>query len=689
MRVNLRFLQQFIDVDMPVTEIKELLASLGIEVAEIHSGSHSTTFDVEITPNRPDWLSHLGIAREIHARMPHLQLDLPEYPHPQQTVGEGGDSVEVQIESATDCRRYTGCVVHDIASSPSPAKIATLLESLGMRPINQVVDASNLVIAAMGHPLHMFDLDCLEGKQIRVRRARPGERLRLLDEREVQLDPEDIVIADALRPVALAGIMGGIESGITARTQSVFMESAWFDPVRIRRTARRLGLQTDASYRFERGTDITATPHALGMALGYMQTWSEKPVVTSGYRDEYPGRFQETVVRMPVDFPSCYAGIEIPRTEAAAILERLGFRVDLSSNDSWAVTVPAFRVDITRKQDLVEEIIRIYGYNRIPAAVPRTVNQDFTLNRQRNLRLKAAHHLIANGYFQALNYSFQSLEDNLMMAQTQSTAADSIALRNPLGMDYAVLRNSLIPGLLRATVLNANQGAPGVKLFETGKRFFRYSDSDYREEEALAATAWGEHEPLSWRNPKAEEVDFFVFRGEMQALLSGLGTEFSLKQSNLPWLHPGCSFEIRIRNKPAGWMGCLKQKIMRCAGLEKILPAMEIRLDSLMPAHAVQRFVQWNRFPMVKRDLSVYIPSEVAFADLEKAIAMHRPNELESYQLFDCYRDQADSGRERVSMALSFYYRHAFQTLTGERVNHIHTELVDKLVKTLKLELRT
>jgi phenylalanyl-tRNA synthetase beta chain len=258
-----------------------------------------------------------------------------------------------------------------------------------------------------------------------------------------------------------------------------------------------------------------------------------------------------------------------------------------------------------------------------------------------------------------------------------------------LGKDYAVLRNSLVPGLLRAMAHNANHGALRVKLFETGKRFLRCSGSDGCEEEAMAVTAWGENEPLSWRNSKAGDIDFFVFRGEMEAFLVGLSVEFRLEQRDFPWLQPGCSFAIQIHQQPAGWMGCLKRETIQAAGLDKTVSAMEVKLSSLLRKHTEQRFAQWNRFPMVKRDLSVYIPAGVAFADLEKAIAAHRPEELESYHLFDCYRDRTDSGRERISMAMSFYYRHAHQTLTGERANRIHTELVNNLVAALKLELRT
>ncbi|MDY0298010.1 MAG: phenylalanine--tRNA ligase subunit beta [Acidobacteriota bacterium] len=689
MRIDLRFLKEFVNIDLPLREVKELLASLGIEVAEVHQDHESVSMDVEITPNRPDWLSHLGVAREIHARMPSVPLIIPYGDDADVEMGEEGEAVEVRIESAADCRRYSGCILHQIKPEPSPPEVCRLLESLGMRPINQVVDASNIVLMAIGHPLHMFDLERLEGRQIRVRRALPGEDLRLLDGRVAQLTPEDLVIADENRPVALAGVMGGADSGINENTRSVFIESAWFDPVRVRLTARRLGLQTEASYRFERGADISATPTALRMALKLIRKWSGMDVIASGFRDEYPGASRLKQVRMPADFPGRYTGIDIQPQEAARILERLGFQVDTSEADSWTVTVPSYRVDVDCKQDLVEEITRVYGYDRIPAKMPRTVNLTINPAPLRDLRLDAGRHLIANGYYQALNYSFHSLEDNQMMADGNADATDFISLRNPLGRDYAILRNSLIPGLVRATVLNANQGAATIKLYETGKRFFHGPDKKFCEQETLAATAWGEHESLSWRNTRAVPIDFFVFRGEMEALLQRLGSPFTIKSNALPWLRPGCSFSVQIHNRPEGWMGCMKQEIVDAAGINGEIAAMEIHLEPFIRERRVQRFVQWNRLPMVKRDLSVYVPREVRYADLEQAIAAQRPRELESYHLFDYYRDQTDPGKEKISMAMSFYYRHANQTLTGEEVNRIHQELVDHLVKLLQLEPRT
>lgn len=558
MRIDLEFLKTFVNLELAPDDTKELLASLGIEVDEIITSGESTVFGVEITPNRPDWLSHLGIAREIHAKLPDLPLTLRDYGDPRTVVGEGGEAVEIDIESSADCRRYTGCIVRDIHPDPSPARTVRLLEALGLRSINQVVDASNQVIMAIGHPLHMFDLDQLEGKKIIVRRAKPGESLRLLDDRTVDLSNDDLVIADARKPVALAGIMGGAETGVTASTRRVFIESAWFDPVRVRMTARRLGLQTDASYRFERGADISSTPLALSMALDLMREWSGKQLDLTGYRDEYPGKRKNTVVEMPAEFPSRYTGIDIPRSEAASILERLGFRIDNPSDDIWFVHVPDFRVDVTCKQDLVEEIIRIFGYSRITPQVASTVNPVFLPASGRNIRLRAVRNLIARGFHQALHYSFHSLEDNRVMDERGDRGTEGyIALRNPLGRDFAVMRNSLIPGLLGSTALNANHGAAAVRLFETGKCFRKSGAAEILEEDMLAVLSWGEQEPFSWRNAKAVKVDFYYFRAEMEALLKGLGADCCLQTMKRPWLQPDCAFSVEFKGNPIGWMGCL------------------------------------------------------------------------------------------------------------------------------------
>jgi len=690
MRIDLEFLKTFVNLDLARDEIKELLASLGIEVDEIIPGDVSTVFGVEITPNRPDWLSHLGIAREIHAKLPQLPLTIPEYGDTHNAVGEGGEAVEIEIESSTDCRRYTGCVVNNIHPDPSPARTIRLLEALGLRSKNQVVDASNQVIMAIGHPIHMFDLDKLEGGKIVVRRAKPGETLRLLDDREVELSRDDLVIADARKPVALAGIMGGAETGVTESTRSVFIESAWFDPVRVRLTARRLGLQTDASYRFERGADVSSTPLALSMALDLMGEWCGKQLNPTGYRDMYPGKRRNTIVEMPADFPSRYTGIDIPRDEAASILERLGFRIGDHSSDIWIVTVPTFRVDIACKQDLVEEIIRIFGYNRILPRIASTVNPVYRPASRRDIRLKAVRNLIANGFHQALHYSFHALEDNRVMDERKDMGVEGyIALRNPLGRDFAIMRNSLIPGLLRSTALNANHGAAAVRLFETGKRFRKSKSAEPLEEEMLSVTAWGEQEPFSWRNSKAVAVDFYYFRAEMEALLKSLGADFILQTKKIPWLKDDCSFSIEINGNSIGWMGCLCEDLTRNAGINGCVPAMEIVLESLLACRGIEKFKLWNRMPMVKRDLSVLVPGDVCYRDLEKAISIHRPGELESYRLFDYYSDTSGATADHSSMALSFYYRHPERTLTGEEVNQIHEKLVETLVSVLKLEPRS
>ena len=690
MRINIEYLKKFIPVDLPVHELKELLAALGLEVAEIIQTGSGTVFDVEITPNRPDWLSHLGVAREIHARLPELPLTDSYHADPIPIpMGEGDEAVAVRIENPADCGRYSGLILKGLNPASSPEKVGELLESLGLRSINRVVDTSNLVLMSMGHPIHMFDLDRIAGKEIHVRRAVKGETLTLLDERRVELDPEDLVIADREKPLALAGIMGGLDSGVTEATTNVFVESACFDPVRVRLSARRLGIQTDASYRFERGADIQATPYALSMTLSLLQEWGAEGLQITGFTDIFPLKdLERKVVTMHRDFPSTYTGIEIPHEASQGILERLGFVVENPQAEEWRIVVPSHRVDILYKQDLVEEVIRIHGYDRLNSTIPRTVNTTLFPAKNREVRKKIRSHLNATGYSETLHYSFQSEEDNLRFALSPESHC-SVTLRNPLGRDYASLRNSLIPGILGSSALNANHGALRVTLFEMGHRFL-YHENKVKEEEMLTVAALGKYRPESWRNPGGEDYDYFLFQSEMNRLFKRFGLEWKLKRKELPWMKNGASFAIRWGDREAGWIGCLSPEISRLYGVTAEVMAMELDMAVFFRENGPGRFKEWNRMPSIRRDFSFFLPESVTFALIAERIEMNRPRELESFQLLDYYDGKKKNTAENPapSLTLSFQYRDEKQTLTGEKANEIHQTLVVELIRSLDLVQR-
>jgi phenylalanyl-tRNA synthetase beta chain len=412
MKINVAYLKRFVAFAMADGDLKELLAGIGLETAETLTVGGETVLDLETTPNRPDWLSHYGIAREIAAKDERLRftpMDLAGA----DLAAPATAGFAIHIEDPADCRRYSGCIVRDLTVRESPPDVQRLLVSLGLRPINDVVDASNLVMMTCGQPLHIFDLERLQGGQVRVRRARPGETLRLLDERDVTLDNGHLLIADAARPLALAGVMGGLASGVTAATRHVFIESACFDPVVIRLGARSLGLKTDASYRFERGMDAEATLPALRMALLLLSRSQGRELQPSFFQDAYPRPQVRAAIRLDKEFPGRLTGMDISAAVAAAILGRLGFALR-DQGDHWQVQPPSHRVDAECREDLVEEIARVHGYGHLPGEMPLTANPVLRVDPARDVvqRLKAQ--LADAGFNEVINYVFQSAEENAL-----------------------------------------------------------------------------------------------------------------------------------------------------------------------------------------------------------------------------------------------------------------------------------
>ncbi len=367
----------------------------------------------------------------------------------------------------------------------SPPDVQNLLLSLGLRPINDIVDASNLVMMTCGQPLHIFDLERLQGAQVRVRRARKGETLRLLDERDVALDENHLLIADASRPLALAGIMGGLDSGIGPGTRHIFIESACFDPVVIRRGARSLGLKTDASYRFERGMDAEATLPALKLALHLLGRSQGRKLAPGYFQDVYPRPLAPAPIRLDKDYPRQLTGMAVPERESAAILARLGFTLR-DEGRHWLVTPPSHRVDADCKQDLVEEIARIYGYEHLRGEMPLSANPVLRVDGERPVVQRLKSQLADAGFNEVINYVFQAPEENRLA----DAGGALLALKNPLGKDFSVMKNSLLAGLLKNTAANANQSLERVALFEIGK-VFAPEPGRVRESRRLAVSAYG------------------------------------------------------------------------------------------------------------------------------------------------------------------------------------------------------
>jgi len=673
MRIDTVFLKQMINYEGSGTELAEWLPTIGIEIEAVH-GSDRGVLEFEITPNRPDWLSHYGVAREIAAKERSLvftPLDLPEF-----IMAKKPLPFRVVIEDPADCARYSGAIILDIKVKPSPPWLRNLIERLGLRPINNVVDISNLVMFTCGHPLHIFDLQILEKKEIRIRRAKTNEKLVLLDGQEVILGPDQLVIADGRKPVALAGIMGGQASGVTDATTTIFIESAHFHPPVIRRSCRALGLKTDASYRFERGMDVENTITAMRLAVKWLAEDQGKPLELAFFQDRYPRPWKPQVVRLEKGFADALTGIAMDPRSSIEILQRLGFGVK-QRGGHWEVSTPSFRVDVTGPADLVEEIIRIHGYEHLDAELPPQAGTAIVPNRERELEMTIGQHLVAHGFYEVINYVFQAPEENRPF---QLESAD-VRLKNPLGRDFSTMKAALLPGLLRNCRHNVDQNVKRIMLFEIGKVFSRNQAVQEKRNLALAVT--GEYLHRDWRQPEAP-FDFHHFRGLLDALFRHLRWPVEWLASKHPFFDPACCLAVTAGGKPAGHVGRIASGHALAVGLEQGVYAGEFDLEQLS-ANSVQRsFRMWNRFPVSRRDFSFLMDKTISYLQLQRQIDGLRPESLENHELLDVYEGKGIPA-EKISLAMSFTYRGRDKTLSGEEVNEIHGRFIARLAEQLGL----
>lgn len=675
MKINITYLKKFVAFDLEEDPLKELLAGIGLEVSETLSLDGQTILEIEITPNRPDWLSHYGIAREIAAKDGMLRFTPIAVEGLELDASSKGFTIA--IEDASDCWRYTGCIVRDVAVGESDPAVQKLLVSLGLRPINNIVDISNLVMMTCGQPLHIFDLEQLQGEQIRIRRAKKNEKIRLLDEREIALNENFLLIADRSRPLALAGIMGGLQSGISPRTRHIFIESACFNPLVIRHASRLLGFKTDASYRFERGMDVAATIPALKLALYLLGQAQGKMPPLSYFQDVYPQPLPPAWIKLDKDYPDRLTGIVIDPGTSSAILGRLGFRLR-DEGGHWQVQAPSHRVDVTCKQDLVEEIIRIHGYGHLQAQLPLTANPLLRIDREREIGQRLKSQLADVGFNEVINYVFQSPEENALVDPQPLP----LTLKNPLGKDFSVLKNSLLPGLLKNTALNANQYWERVALFEIGNVFGQH-DGKILEEKELAISTYGRQQKKDWRRPE-EAFDFSYLKSVLAMLCQRLRLDCTFKKSAHPAYAGACCFAIELNGRPCGRCGEVTPGLCRYYKLDKPVFAAEINLPVLFREIKENRFQMWKRFPAVRRDFTFLMAKTVRYEELSACLERLRPAALESFELTDVFRGSSVPA-DQVSFSMGFTYRAQDRTLTGDEVNGLHLGLIGKMVEQLHL----
>jgi len=674
MKVSERWLRTLINPDLDITALAEQLTQASLEVDSleiIENNDNESVCTFKIPPNRGDCLSMEGIAREISLLN---NLSYQSISHnlitPMIT-----DTIAVEIEEEALCPRYITCVLKEVdVNHPVAPEILARLELAGVRSVNRVVDILNYVMLELGQPLHAFDLDTLK-PTICVRRARLNEKIVLLDGQNITLNPECLVIADSEKVQALAGIMGGLASMVTEKTRNILIESAYFDPVTIRLSAQQQGLKTDASHRFERGVDPALPKRALMRAL---QLLSENVNVQIG-----PISVNEALAHLPV-MPviqlrhkriAQVLGKDFASEETRNILSRAGMQLKETS-DGFSVVAPSFRHDILIEEDLIEEIARVVGLHQLPSrSLAGEINYPVAIDINLKNRLKTL--LVDRGFHEAMTYSFIDPQ----FADSFQYPTHSLALKNPISRDMAVMRASLWPGLLQAVQYNQRRQALRVRLFEMGTCFTLSAEALY-----LSVVATGALQQEQWGAANKVQ-DFYDLKADIEALFSILkmpSPQFELSEH--PALHPEQSAQIVLDGKSIGWIGNLHPRLIKTLDLEGPVSLSEINLTGLL-TEKTALFKTISKFPMIRRDLAVVLSENVTAAALKEAIAATVGDLLESIVLFDVYQGKG-VGVGQKSVAIGLILRHQTRTLVETEISDIIKEVVGMLASRFNATLR-
>ncbi|NOZ24497.1 MAG: phenylalanine--tRNA ligase subunit beta [Nitrospirae bacterium] len=682
MLLAVEWLKEFIDIREEIREISDMLTMIGLEVEGEETSQGDAVFEVNITPNRPDCLSVIGIAREIRAATGRT-LKFPEHHVEDEFEGDLG----VEIRSPL-CSRYTGRMIRGVRVGESPEWMKKRLELSGIRPVNNIVDVTNYVLLELGHPLHAFDLDKLAGKVIRVDTAGRPLTFRTLDGTERTVPAEGLLIWDSERPVAVAGIMGGLDTEVTEETVNVFLESAYFRPESIRRTSRALGLRTESSYRFERGTDVEGLSVALDRAAYLIKKLSEGSSVSKKI-DVYPSRLQRTDIRLRYNRITRVLGTEIPEEKAVEILELLGFSVTSRDAGSVSLTVPSYRVDIQNETDLIEEVGRHYGYERIPERVPAapvapvSAEQVSARSKRKGGFDDVKKILRACGFNEAVNFSFMNprLLDTLNIAAGDERRK-TVHLLNPLRKETSALRTLLLPSLIENLVHNLNQGIRDIKLFEVSRVFTDRGEKQPNEKPLVGGIHLYQHGQRLWED--RVEI-YYILKGVIEKiLLSSMASPYSFKPTKEPFLHPGKSADVHAGEMRIGYVGCLSPDVRKALDLEHVraeIGVFELDLQGLTVSGGVRpAYSPLPRFPYVQRDVSLLVDVDMPAEEILSLIRSFPSGLIEDTWIFDLYEGKGIPEGKR-SLGFTIRYRAADRTLTDEEVDRLHQDMIAYLVK--------
>lgn len=641
-------------------------------------GLGDTVIDISITPNRADCLSMLGIARDIAAI---YNLPLKEYTFEVTESGEEASALaSVRVENTEACPAYLGRLIKGIEIKASPLWMQNRLRAVGVRPINNVVDVTNYILFEYGQPLHTFDLTKIEGSIV-VRNAENGEKLQTLDGKEQELNDSMLVIADEKKALAVAGVMGGEDSGIVDSSTDVFLECAYFKPESVRMTARRLGLHSDSSYRFERGIDRIQTLSVINYAAALIQEVAGGAVLKGIVANDYVD-YQKPSIAASVDEINSLLGLSVSKDDMISFFNRLQFDVE-SDGDALTVTAPAYRVDIERWVDLSEEVARIYGYDNISTTTPE-ISADSEKTDGLNKEIRILKNTFASlGFNELVNYSFMAEK----YLEIFDDADNFVKLQNPISEDMSTLRTYVFPGVISSIKYNNNQGFKNTRMFEVASTFIKTDDVLPLQKTNLSFAMTGRYWPLTW-NSKEEGDAFFQMKGVVEHLLSIYGVECSFERSTRHFMHPGKSAEIFIGEISYGFFGELHPDTLEDVDMDESVYVCEFFLEKFLEecAEVEVKYAAFSKFPSVNKDISVIVDSTVPSDDMMTEIAASSEL-IEKVDLLDVYTGKGiEDGF--VSLMFRIYYSDINKTLTDEETNQSLQTIIQLMEEKFSAKLR-
>lgn len=646
-------------------------------------------WDIDLTPNRPDCLSIIGIAREIAA----IQGNTINRPEIQLPEGEGDihACTSVTIDAPDHCPRYAARLITDITVAPSAFWLQDRLLSVGLRPINNLVDITNFVMLETGQPLHAFDFDRLAENRIVVRTADEGEKFTTLDEKERELSAETLMICDGDKPVAIGGVMGGMNSEIKPDTTRVLIEGAYFNPISVRKTAKHLGLNTDAAHRFERGVDPHGTLFAIDRAAQFMVAMGNGRLI-KGTVDRQYDLPRPPVIDLKVSATNRSLGTDLDQYKIAGLLNGIGFKTTFKDGDTLNVETPSFRVDVSRPEDLMEEVARRWGYDNIPTTFAVIPADNAAAPKELIQRRRIRSLLAGLGITEVINYSFihKASCDRLKLKEDDARR-HVVKLLNPLTEDQAVLRSSLIPGLLETMQRNISKLSRTLKLFEIGKTFISKGSNQLPQEREMLAGLWtGDRVMPGWYE-KPVACDFYDLKGLLESLMDGLHiskTHFTrLADAKCTYTRKGVSAQIRINEQCIGIIGEIHPKVLNAYGLKQTAYVFEIDLGRIIDHVADAIYAQsLPKFPATSRDATLIVDHDME-ADLILSVVRQLDQPLvEDVQLFDVFQGNPVPEHHK-SVSFRIIYRSDEKTLEDETINQIHKKITDSLVDRFKADL--